>query len=444
VVLARLPERHLALLSGALHRLRRACGGFMAHTTREAAYFEAERAAAEPAPPGHAPQDYTIDNGPVVQALIAQLQEPNIRNTIATLAGFFTRYHNCASGAQSAAAIRNLWAGYADGRNDVTAAFFNHTGYTTQQPSVILTIAGSTLPSEIVVLGAHQDSIAGTNCNSSRSPGADDDASGIAGLSEVLRAAMALGYRPQRTVKFMAYAAEEVGLLGSQEIAAQHQQQGADVVGVLQLDMTNFKGSTNDIYIYTDNTNATQNAFLGTLVDTYLPGTTRGTSLCGYACSDHARWHARGYPASFPFEAVFGQHNNTIHSSGDTLAVSGNNAGQALKFARLAAAYVAEAAKGGFSSNQPPAALAGPDQNVRTHRAVVLDGSGSSDPDGGPSPLTYTWTQVSGPSVTLTGAQQAIARFRPRTFPATYVFRLRVADGFAAAYDQVTVRVRMR
>ena len=40
-------------------------------------------------------------------------------------------------------------------------------------------------------------------------PGADDDASGIASATEVLRVAIERDYRPERTVKFMAYAAEE-------------------------------------------------------------------------------------------------------------------------------------------------------------------------------------------------------------------------------------------
>ncbi len=53
----------------------------------------------------------------------------------------------------------------------------------------------------------------------------DDDASGIASLTEVIRAAMAMGYRPARTVKFMGYAAEEVGLKGSKEIALCVQEQ---------------------------------------------------------------------------------------------------------------------------------------------------------------------------------------------------------------------------
>jgi putative aminopeptidase FrvX len=50
-------------------------------------------------------------------------------------------------------------------------------------------------------------------------PGADDDASGIAPLLEVLRIALASGWKPKRTVKFMGYAREEVGLRGSNAIA---------------------------------------------------------------------------------------------------------------------------------------------------------------------------------------------------------------------------------
>jgi leucyl aminopeptidase len=349
IVVARLDAADVPRLSAWVHQELRHCGGFMGHATREAAFEEASRANRGDV---HVPPalDYTIDNGPVVQALMADLQETNIRTTITSLSSFTTRYHNCTSGQQSARWILNQWRAFAHGHPEVKFATFTHTGYPTLQPSVILTIRGTQFPSEVVVLGAHQDSTVGGGC--STAPGADDDASGIASLSEVIRVALTLGYRPARTVKFMAYAAEEIGLRGSDEIAEAHQQQGVNVVGVFQLDMTNYHGSASDIYLVNDYTNAGQNGFVGNLVDSYLPGLAHGTTLCGYACSDHASWSSRGYAASFPFEAYFQPfppspgYDPFIHTPSDTLAQSGNNANHALKFSKLAAAYMAELAKG--------------------------------------------------------------------------------------------------
>ena len=448
VVVAQIRESDVPFLSEVLHKQLHHCGGFMGHSSRDAAFdeaFRANRPDSERLTSGP-PSGYTIDNGPVAQALVANVQEINVRNNIITLSNFFTRYHNCPSGAQSATAIRDQWLALANGRPDVTAQLFTHTGYTTLQPSVILTIQGTTLPNEVVVLGAHQDSIAGSNCSTSRAPGADDDGSGIASITEVLRAAMALGYHPQRTVKFMGYAAEEIGLRGSAQIAASFANANprVNVVGVLHFDMTNYTTSSSDIYLINDNTNAAQNAFVASLVDTYLPGITRSTTVCQYKCSDHASWNDQGYPASLPFEAYFqppppsSGDNPFIHSSQDTIQQSGNTANHAIKFTRLGAAYLAEAAKGGFN-NQAPLAAAGPDQLVRSISVVTLDGRGSSDPEG--APLTYSWTQISGPSVVINGANTSVAHFRPRPLDAVYVLRLTVSDGLAQATDDVRVTV---
>lgn len=47
-----------------------------------------------------------------------------------------------------------------------------------------------------------------------------------------------------------------------------------------------------------------------------------------------------------PFEARMNDRNQWIHSANDRLEASGNNANHAAKFARLAAAYAIEMAKG--------------------------------------------------------------------------------------------------
>lgn len=94
--------------------------------------------------------------------------------------------------------------------------------------------------------------------------------------------------------------------------------------------------------------------------------------------------------------------------------------------------------------NSPPVADAGPDQGpINTGSTVTLDGSGSSDPDN--DALTYIWTQVSGPAVTLTGATTASPSFTAPNVQGTQnlVFQLVVNDGTAdSAPDTVTIAVR--
>ena len=123
-------------------------------------------------------------------------------------------------------------------------------------------------------------------------------------------------YRSKKTIKFMAYAAEEIGLVGSREIATQFKKDGVNVVGVMQLDMTNFKGSDEDIVLMDDYTNRAQNTFIKSIIDTYVK-VKWGTDHCGYACSDHASWTNAGFPASMPFESKVRDMNRKIHSKND-------------------------------------------------------------------------------------------------------------------------------
>ena len=59
--------------------------------------------------------------------------------------------------------------------------------------------------------------------------------------------------------------------------------------------------------------------------------------------------------------------------------------------------------------NRAPVADAGVAQTVNEGVQVLLDGSGSSDPDG--DPLDYSWSQVSGAAVNLVNAATATPGF---------------------------------
>jgi leucyl aminopeptidase len=342
VAVLRVRESQLEKLASVMHDKLNRCAGFITHDTEEQALAAVE-SAANPKPV-QSLITYTIDNGTTVNSLLSSVTESSIRSTITTLStSWTTRRYNVQSGADAATWLKSRWTTLAGSRSDVSVSFFNHS--TWLQPSVILTIQGSTLPNEVVVLGGHLDSINGSSTTGA-APGADDDASGIASITEVIRVAMLKGYKPARTVKFMAYAAEEVGLKGSAAIAAQHKSAGTNVVGVLQLDMTNYRGSSYDIVLVSDYTNAAQNSFLSSLISRYMPGVTSTSTRCGYGCSDHASWYNQGYVASFPFEALMGQDNPYIHTSSDTLTQTAGSAQNSVKFVKLAAAYMAELAKG--------------------------------------------------------------------------------------------------
>ncbi|WP_137937308.1 M20/M25/M40 family metallo-hydrolase [Chitinivorax sp. B] len=331
-------EEKLGAMGGMVHMFMRRCGGFITHNTLE----EARASLSTPVMALTARPSYKIDNQAIVTPMLNQMQDAPIYTTISDLSAIVNRYYQTQGGVKGSNYILNKWKQLAGSRTDVTVETFSHSWL---QKSVIMTIKGSDpqMASEVVVLGGHQDSINlnGTGENT-RAPGADDDASGIASMTEVIRVMMANNYKPKRTISFMAYAAEEVGLRGSKDIAARYKADGVNVVGVMQLDMTNFKGSDADIYIFTDYTDAQQNTFLENLIKAYLPTLRIGSDRCGYGCSDHASWYNQGFPASLPFESSFSGSNKNIHTTNDTLANMGDQALHALKFAKLGLAYAVE------------------------------------------------------------------------------------------------------
>ena len=98
------------------------------------------------------------------------------------------------------------------------------------------TLPGRTDPSRIVIVGAHYDSF--SDQRPSIAPGADDNASGTAAVME---AATVLAGQPfDFTIRFVAFGAEEWGLIGSQFHAQAARQRGEAIVAVVSLDMIGY------------------------------------------------------------------------------------------------------------------------------------------------------------------------------------------------------------
>jgi leucyl aminopeptidase len=333
-------EEALSGLAEAVHERLRRCGGFVRHDSEAEARAALHRLQGQPGADLAIVPSYAIDNQAAVNALLPQMQASNILATIEQMAAFQNRRYNSSHGVNASNWLFQQWSQFAANRRDIRVKQITHTGF--NQKSVMLEFMGVGNGGQAVVLGGHLDSIASGSAETSRAPGADDDASGIASLTEVIRVLVANNFKPRRTVRFYGYAGEEGGLLGSKQIVAAMANERVQVVGVMQLDMTAYQGSATDLWIYTDYTNAAQNQFVANLAATYLPTLTVGYDACGYGCSDHASWHNAGFAASLPFESADATYNPFIHTVNDTIATFGGTANHALKFSKLAAAFAVE------------------------------------------------------------------------------------------------------
>jgi len=188
--------------------------------------------------------------------------------------------------------------------------YFNHTAW--RQPSLIVRMKGQS--DELVIVGGHIDSTASGGV----APGADDDASGSSTVLEIFTIlAKYSNFVPKKTVEWHAYAAEEMGLLGSRAIASAYKTQNKKVMGMVQFDMTGYAPrDKNPIGVITNGVDPALTELTRKLITEYGKIGFINRTLFG-GTSDHASWRSAGYRAAFPFEAVTNPH---IHTARDTMA----------------------------------------------------------------------------------------------------------------------------
>jgi hypothetical protein len=155
--------------------------------------------------------------------------------------------------------------------------------------NVVATQLGTVYPAAQYVAGAHYDSV--------YNPGADDDASGVAGLLEAARI-LSL-YETEYTIKYIAFDLEEWGLVGSWAYVLDHWND--DIRGMVQMDMIawNYGGYACNFFRTQDLSLPLINA-LGAAVDEYGNGLTWTIAYGG--ASDHASFEDAGFPAGMLIE----------------------------------------------------------------------------------------------------------------------------------------------
>ncbi len=106
--------------------------------------------------------------------------------------------------------------------------------------NVVAEIPGRVRPNDVYIIGGHYDSTSPTA--STNAPGAEDNASGTAGILEMAR--ILAQYPPQATVRFIPFAGEEQGLYGSEAyVASLSAAERSRVKGVFIMDMIGYKSA---------------------------------------------------------------------------------------------------------------------------------------------------------------------------------------------------------
>ncbi len=205
---------------------------------------------------------------------------------------------------------------------DNILSFFNGLGLTssldpftygsyTGANNVVGVLPGTTRPNDIYIVGAHYDS--------AENPGADDNASGTAGVMEAAR--VLSQYQFEATIVFIAFDLEEKGLIGSSHYVSEHSSD--NILGMISLDMIAYNpdgAHRNEAYIYGHTESGTIKNDLAAALTTY----TSITPVIGGAvdASDHAPFESSGFQACLLIEynvwsnPYYHQQTDTVDSAG--------------------------------------------------------------------------------------------------------------------------------
>lgn len=301
---------------------------------------------------------------PAIAALIAQLNESEVRQRDAELSG---EWSIVVSGVNVTIKSRYTFAAniqYAEKylyeayqRLGYSVAYFNWSYGNYSGRNVIAELPGVQHPERIWLVGGHFDSI--SEMPYSNAPGADDNASGTA-----LTLAIARLLRQQHfadTIRFVHFSGEEQGQWGSRAYARNRRALGEQILGYIDLDMVGWDGNGDRVMEIHTGYGPRSNA-LGTLFiaanERYRQGlVVELKSNTASRFSDHSPFWDNNYPSFLAIENFFYDAPRAsdrlpwYHNTGDRLARI--NFDYSLRIGRTALALLTESA--GLQTDSPTA-----------------------------------------------------------------------------------------
>lgn len=182
--------------------------------------------------------------------------------------------------------------------------------------NVVAYLPGET--AEYVIVGAHYDHL-GMGGQYSLAPGvtavhpgADDNASGTAGVVELAQW-FARQPKQKRGILFLDFAGEEMGLLGSEWYASHPELPLENAVAMINMDMIG-RVRGGKLYVGGSDTGSTLRAMLDRITPRYQKMKIDYSETSGYGSSDHTSFTAKGVPVLFFFSGLHADY----HKPSDT------------------------------------------------------------------------------------------------------------------------------
>ncbi|MDL2239539.1 M28 family peptidase [Bacteroidales bacterium OttesenSCG-928-K03] len=213
-------------------------------------------------------------------------------------------------------------------------------GDTLDAGNVVAIQYGTKYPDEIIIVSSHYDHPDG--------PGADDNASGTAGVLETAR--ILSQYEFDRTIMYVPFNAEEYWMVGSMPFAQKCAMEDMNILGVFNYDMIGFfPVEMGDITMSSGSSPISQRLweFYYTVANIYIPQvpTFRFTSGDSYG-GDHMPFNIYEYPALYIGDTEYHHIHPCYHKLCDTIGNGVNNFKLAESFVKAVIASVAELANG--------------------------------------------------------------------------------------------------
>ena len=274
---------------------------------------------------------------PEIQELVSQVSVSNLESSIRWMQNIGIRAAETLIALQTQEWLVSQFESFG---LDVYTHHFPWYGNMLDAGNVIAIQYGTEFPDEYIIVSSHYDHPDG--------PGADDNASGTAGVLEIARILSQHSFK--RTIMYIPFNAEEYWMVGSLPFAEKCAQEDMSILGCFNLDMLGFfPKSIEQLTMYSGSSFVSDRLwqYYENVANLYVPDIpTRRFSVGDAYGGDHIPFNIYEYPALYIGDIEYIKSHPCYHRSCDTIGAGVNNMELVQAFTRATLAAVSELADG--------------------------------------------------------------------------------------------------